>query len=364
MFDVATRAMVRALEGSPAEAKAALLELAGQGDGADAERERVAAALALSAHRHQVGAPTPPAWKRALHAQVARNFLLDAAAQVVARVLGEAAIPWMPIKGFDLASRVYLEREERRTSDLDILVPEEAWGTARGQLQAAGFRALAAETFHEHYLQHEGYAWQAWSPEGVLVELHFRLWGSAPASWARTLLANGTPDPQGLGPTGRRARFEDAYLIAAFHYWLDPPPRPWGPLRDLYRLLAVDPGLPARVAQEARRHQLQLPTVLASDLVARLFDRPEAEALAAELRPDLRFWERALPVDRNLSLYRLAWARLVSRRPSRLGLRSLFRAFWPHPVVVAASTPAGWPWLWRRLWYVCRRPKHPSRQVP
>jgi hypothetical protein len=369
MFPATDFFLARALEGPADEAAMAMARLAElDPDGRRAERAKLAAALALAARRLDVGDhPVRGAWRSALHAQAARNFLLDDAAERVGQALGEAGIDFAPIKGFDLAGRVYAEREERRMADLDVLVAEEALAPARAALQAAGFRGLRDDARAEDYLRREGYAWPAWSPRGILVELHFRLWGTAPAALAPAVLRAAPIDPA-LGPTARRLRLEHAFLLAAFHGWLDPPPRPLAFLRDLRRICVAatvaDDTFAEKVVDQAVALEVALPTALAATLMAELFAEPLGTSIADGLRPHLRGAERGIQADPALSLRRLTLARLRARRPTRHGWRVVARALWPHPAVVDGLTPESWPWPLRRLWYLCHLPPRSKPQGP
>ncbi len=48
-----------------------------------------------------------------------------------------------------------------------------------------------------------------------------------------------------------------------------------------------------------------------------------------------------------MTLELLYVARLLSRRPSRMGWKSIFRRVWPHAGIVEDTTPEDRPW-WRR----------------
>ena len=43
-------------------------------------------------------------------------------------------------------------------------------------------------------------------------------------------------------------------------------------------------------------------------------------------------------------------ARLLARRPSRMGWLAPWRRIWPHPGTVNQLTPDEWPWWGRRAW--------------
>lgn len=347
-------------------------------------RHRLGPALARRAV--EAGLEPPPAWRDALRGTAAVRLGLEATMARLAEAFGEgdeAGIPWLPIKGCDLGSRVYPAREDRPTSDLDVLVAADRFADARSTLAEAGFEPLASGPLAERYMGEEGYAWQAraLAPDGTpgcLVELHGRLWGSVPEAMAEEILDRSIPAPE-LGPTARRPSLPDAYLIAAVHAWLHPPPRSLNTWWDLERIALPASGVPAsrvpagaapadgdtassgtfaaRVADAARSLGLQLPVVLAARETATLFapSRAPHERIVRELAGDLRWAERRL-VERQaargsdaVGLASLTLARLLAGRPSRAGWRSAVRRVWSHPGVVAAETSADRPWIVRRL---------------
>ena len=112
-------------------------------------------------------------------------------------------------------------------------------------------------------------------------------------------------------------------------------------------------GSANEVAAAAREHGLQFPVGLAAEYVGRLWDHELCLELGRTLLDDIRLPERvALGRVRrrgieSMTLELLYIARLLSRRPSRMGWRSVFRRVWPHAGIVEGSTPVGMVW-WRR----------------
>lgn len=328
---------------------AALESLATDPAGAQIGRaEKLAPALARAAARAGLDTPCTTSWRTELRSSAAARLWLGDVARLLARLLGEVAVPFAPIKGWDLGRRVYPVAEERPTSDLDLLLPPEDLERVVAALEAQGFRLLQSGPRAATYLRDEGYAAALKAPGGQLVELHFRLWGSAPADLASSLLAAGQEDRE-LGPTARRLLPEHAYLLAAFHLFLDAPPRPAGAFRDL--ALLAERGIDVAVlVAEARRFGLDLPVALGSAVAAELFGQDLCRQMATELRGGLRRVERWVPWSADASAARMGLARMFAGRPSRLGWRLLFRRAWPHPGVVEGGTAEG-PWWLRRLWY-------------
>lgn len=330
--------------------RGALAQLALRADGAAiAQREKLGPALARAAVRAGLDSPATVAWRAELRAGAATRLWLNAAAAELVEVLGQSGIPFLPIKGWDLGRRIYPAAEERPTSDLDLLLPAARLEEAVAALAGRQFRSLQQGRYAALYLRQEGYAAALRAPAGQLVELHFRLWGSAPAGLDAAILAAAAADP-GLGTAALAARLEHAYLLAAFHLFLDPPPRPAGAFRDL--ALLAEQRLDAEfLLAECRRFGLALPVALASATAAALYGVAGCAELAAVLREELRWPERQLGWSAEVGSGPLFLARLLAGRPSRHGWRILWRRLWPHRGVVEAATAAERPWLLRRLWY-------------
>ena len=349
------RWLADALAGSPE----ALAHVAAHDpDGELARRHRVAAALRLRAER--CGLEAPEAWHRDLVARAALHLSLTAAVEEVGERLAASGVEWLPIKGFDLATRVYDTPEERPTADADLLIPPARFDEARRALEEDGWEGLFPGPRNREFLKEEGYAWLARKPGRGLLELHFRLWGLVPAGWAEALFERSRRDPA-LPPGGRRLSLADAYLVAAVHVWLDPPPRPLIAWWDLDRITRRWPsGEVEGAVAGARAWDLQLPVALASRVAAALWGGESSTAIAERLESDLRPPERFIS-DRarrkglaTLSLSRLQTARLLAGRRSRQGWRGAWRRVWAHPGIVERATPEAWPWPLRRLAYQLR----------
>lgn len=360
---------------------------------AEVGRHRLGPALARRAVA--AGLEPPAAWRDALRGTAAMRLGLEATTARLADSLAAADVPWLPIKGCDLGSRVYAAREDRPTSDLDVLVACDRFADARKALVEAGFEPLARGALAERYMVEEGYAWQArcLAPDGTpscLVELHGRLWGSVPEAMSDEILSRSVPAPE-LGATARRPSLADAYLVAAVHAWLHPSPRALVSWWDLERIAEAAGAVPpdggedapgtrrfaARVVDRARPLGLQLPVVLAAREAATLFapSRAPHERIAEELVGDLHWAERRVMERQRLrgsdavGLAALTLARLAAGRPSRAGWRAAVRRVWSHPGVVAAETAGDRPWIVRRLHHLAGNlglptPSRPTSQTP
>ncbi|HEX3127349.1 MAG TPA: nucleotidyltransferase family protein [Thermoanaerobaculia bacterium] len=346
--------LAAALAGDPN----ALRSLAADPAGADlAKLHRVGPALALRARRLNVEGPSVDSWHRSLMAVTAHRLRIDEGLAHLGSVLGAAGILWLPIKGSDLGSRVYDQPEERPAGDVDVLVAHDDYLRARRALEEAGWRSLASGARIDAYLLEEGYAWQATDLSGLLLEVHHRLWGVVPQGFGKAMVESAEPDPT-LGPTARRLPLAHAWLVAAVHVWLNPPPRPLLAAWDLERI--VLPALVDDIVNLAEEWDLQLPAALAAAYADRLWPSEPHRCIAGRLMDTLRPAER-LAARRALEggiedtpLQSIVLARLLSFRESRAGWRSLVRRVWAHPGIVEMETPPGRIWPARRLAHVLK----------
>ena len=319
-------------------------------------RARVASALYLRAAASGVQGPALSAWRSSMTVLSVRHMVFADSLARVAVALEAAGVRWIPLKGCDLASRVYQHVEERTTSDIDLLITASDFEDARPALEADGWSGVASGPRARRYLREEGYAWQA-TRDDVLLEVHFRLWGSVPEGLAGTMIEASEPDPS-LPAGGRRLALRHAYLVAAVHAWLVPPTRGVGIWWDLERLAATSPpSLADEVVSAARRWGLQLPVALASEVAVDLWGTGACRHIAADLAADLRLPERLVlwmarrRASAQTSLGLLSAARLVAGRPSRHRWRVVWRRLWAHAGVVEVATAEEWSWGARRLWY-------------
>ncbi len=352
----AERLLARALGGDGE----ALDELAAADrDGALAREHRAGGALYLHARRRGLDTPAVAAWHRQTLGVAAHHLQLQATVAEVADSLAEAGVEWLPLKGYDLATRLYEAPEERPTGDLDLLIRPERLDEARRVLRAAGWQDLYGGPRDQTFLADEGYAWMAVKQPHPLLEVHFRLWGLVQEGFAPALFERSLPDPA-LPPGGRRPTFADAYLVAAVHAWLSPRYLiSWWELARLAERLTA--GEIDGLVREAAAWDLQLPVALSAEVSARLWHRPGCREIHRRLAGDLRLPERLFATRARRrpttpSLAGLQTARLLAGRRSRMGLKSPWRRIWPHPGIVERATPQGWPWIARRLWYQASRP--------
>jgi hypothetical protein len=315
----------------------------------------------------------PADWRRAFYASTARWLEYQAAAEELALRLTVRGVRWLPIKGLDVATRFYPERELRTLADIDILISHEDLDAARRTLEAGGFCPVYSGARSEDYLQREGYCWPMVSPSGVLVELHTRFWGLIPSGFEHQVLETAVR----LKQTGNELRpsASNAWVLAAVHSWFESRPRTIKGFRDLEwiarSLQAAEQPQAAdlfldQVVDTLCAWDLQLLGALSAITCHRLFANQLHDQLAARLEPQLRSSEaRVVARLRNrgpdeLAFSRIARARLLARRRSRAGYRTLYRQLWAHPAVVERETDDNNPFWLRRLAHMTRRFRRPQ----
>lgn len=322
-------------------------------DGELARRHRAGPALALRTVARSL--TTPASWHRDLLAAAVNHLQARTTVEEVGASLAAAGVEWVPFKGYDMATRFYAEAEERPATDVDFLISPEHLAAAREALTADGWQPLYTGRRYEDFLAEEGYAWLARKASQTLIEVHFRLWGMTPEGLAESLFERSRPDPD-LPRGGRRLRPADAYLVAAVHTWLTPPPRPLTSWWDLARISEkLTEGEVDDVAGAAGEWDLGLPVALAAEVSAALWGQAGCGSIGRRLAAGLRPAERWLAARARrkghvgLTLARLQAARLLAGRRSRQGWLTVWRRVWAHPGVVERSTPEDWPWIRRRL---------------
>jgi hypothetical protein len=359
----AGRTLAAAIEGGEAE----LREVLRRGDlRGMVEASRLAPALALRAAVIGLVGREVEAWHRELMAATSHGLLVRRSFEGVAAALGGQGIPWAPIKGLGLSPHVYRAWEERPTGDIDVLVAADDLDRARAALRAAGWAGQAGgcPEADESFLRSEGYNWKAVDAAGVLLELHFRLWGCAPERLGGFVLTRAAADPE-AGAPARRLRLADAWALAAVHWWTIPPPRPLLFLWDLRRIAAAAAGGESRFVADVlllvERWGLHLFAAPVAASAAALWDDAANRAIAAGAAAGLRRAERGAlrHIERagveRAGLESISLARLLAGRASRMGWMAVWRRVWPHPAVLRQKTPAEWSWARRRAWFAARR---------
>jgi hypothetical protein len=315
-----------------------------------AGKHRMASALYLAAKQHEIDRPEVDEFHKVFVATAAQWIRLRAVLTEAGTALDDSGVSWIPLKGLDTAERFFPRPELRLSSDVDLLVPAEKVEASIGAMEALGWD-FGSSLERAAYQREEGYAWQGRGPHGDSVELHYRLWGMVPESLVETCWRSATESPD-LGRNACRLEPSVAFVISAVHSWIQA-----GRPQFIYwwemKLIADRLNDAIGVVATAREHELQFPVGLAAEYVGRLWDHALCLELAGTLLDDLRWPERmALARVRrrgidSMTLELMYVARLLARRPSRMGWKSAFRRFWPHPATVERTTPSGIPW-WRR----------------
>ena len=173
------------------------------------------------------------AFRRDRLATVARNIVFGHAAEECIRALAADGIPSIVLKGLAYEPLFYPGAGTRPTSDVDLLVPNEARRGAFRVLDRLGFEPRAAAPGFDDADYHE----VAWTRPGVEVDLHLAL-----APFARCAIdyrsGVGRGDSARLGETDTHAlRADHAAVFHALHMAIDHFGVPAIYLVDLVRLL-------------------------------------------------------------------------------------------------------------------------------
>lgn len=222
-----------------------------------------------------LAAPLSEAFRRDRLVTIARNLILGQIAEECVRALSEVGIPTIVLKGLEYEARLYGQPGTRPTSDVDLLIPNEARRPAFGVLDRLGFEPRAAAPGFDDPNYHE----VAWTRPGVEVDLHMAL-----APFARCRIDYGAvwkeAQPFRIGQT-------DAWVLTATHAAI---------FHALH--MAIDHfGVPAIYLVDLTR---LLPTVgdlRATEATARIWHcyRPLATALALAAA-FLPVWGRVQPI--------------------------------------------------------------------
>ncbi len=322
---------------------------------------RLGPTLAGTARDLAVRAPRVDSWREQLRSNAAFRMVLEQSKLRLGETLGREGIPWVPLKGMGLPDGVYRRPEERATTDLDVLIDDDNLDASMRLLTGDGWDPSMNSRMQRAFTLEEGYNWKATLTPGVNLELHFRLWGSVPERMGRGVLERAIPEPS-WGGTARRVSASDAYVIAATHVWLTPPPRYLFLWWDLERIAAIATDTQLQeIIEITRTEGLQLFVYQSAIGAATLWNCERHGTIARALEPDLRWPERTAShrfsrvSQSRLPLGALVLARLLAGRPSRMGWRAPFRRIWAHPGIVESHTPSDWPWAKRRLTHLLRQ---------
>ena len=163
----------------------------------------------------------------AFRANALRNMFLAGELARVLRLLGEAGLRVLPLKGVTLAESLYGDPAMRVCSDLDILVPAGDVLRARRLLLTHGYTSPFTEDFFAHHQFHTSADCPLLPQKQTLpylVELHWTLLqhSSKDAEAMRDLWAEARPkDTFGVQAYSMTTQWEFLYLAghAAYHKW-------------------------------------------------------------------------------------------------------------------------------------------------
>ena len=160
-----------------------------------------------------------PARKHALRYQAGQQLLSDQLRKALAEalaVLGDAAIPVVPLKGPVLAERIYPPSVLRPSTDLDLLVRASDIYRAAALLERLGYRGATGPS--ERYYREHHHHLHFQRTNGPLLELHFRAFsGFGTAIGSEALFERARPfTPKDCPPTLVLAA-EDEFVYLAAH---------------------------------------------------------------------------------------------------------------------------------------------------
>ena len=116
--------------------------------------------------------------KSAYLANALRNQLFAEELARLLKLLGEAGIPVIPLKGVTLAQSLYGDPAARVCSDIDILVPPAKVAQAMDLIQASGYRSDFNDSFFLKTVRRHGRHYDAVREDrgiSFLLELHWKL---------------------------------------------------------------------------------------------------------------------------------------------------------------------------------------------
>jgi|SRR5215469_3049671 len=199
--------------------------------------------------------------KGAYRANALRNQLFSEKLACLLRVLNEAGISAIPLKGVALAESLHGDPAARVCSDLDLLVPPTHLHRAIEVIRGAGYTDVYQDAFFRKLALRHGrhYAFQrAHAGHPIVIELHWQLMqhSSRSSDAVRDLWAEARPTHScGAAGYAFSPEWEFLYLAvhAADHGWQG---LKW--LVDLHQLCLSRPPDWHRLAEKAKQFELEL----------------------------------------------------------------------------------------------------------
>jgi hypothetical protein len=214
------------------------------------------------------------------------------------RVLQDAGIPIVALKGVAYLLRDMPHAATRLLSDVDIMVPRSSIVAAENALLAAGWRDTVADPYDQRYYREWSHELPPLQFPGrlLVVDVHHTI--CAPLGTLR-------PDPGALwddsescnGSGVRVLSRADAFLHAAVHLFFDSDfDGRFRDLIDLHEMVLAfgdEPAFWPRLVERARVHGLERPLHLALEMLVRVL----GSQVPAEARREARAIRSWVPTD-------------------------------------------------------------------
>lgn len=275
-------------------------------------------------------------------AAAGREMLLTETLAAVLDLLVSAGIPVMPLKGAELAYRLYAAPAQRFMSDLDLWVPADAVIEALDLLARDHWRETNADPAIRAYHLERGYHIPLEHPQRhIELELHHRLYPDLPTP-AQESIWERAVEGQLLDRPVRFPDPADRVLILCSHLGTAGLEEAGRWLLDLTRLRAsADPALHPQsgdLVARAREYEQTLFLIVAAVALRQRWGVTALAPVAAELAGDLRPAERRLlhQLVRHgpwLNKHKLLAARRLAGRSLSIP-HAWFTSLWCHPGTV------------------------------
>lgn len=254
-------------------------------------------------------------------ANALRNQLLAEELARLLRLLGEAGIRVVPLKGVALAQSLYGDPAARVCADIDILVPADEVVQARRLILANGYSSQFTEEFfvkHQLHTTADCSLISQREPLTYLVEVHW------------TLLQDSFKDMEATAELWAQARPADFFAVrawdltpewqflylsfhAAYHKWNT---LKW--LADIHELCISTPVNWRQVEENTARYDLEAVAKPALAACALLFGTPVPEEFGSPSFPaDVRLFPDSLEPSESWKVT-LFYPRLLKRRSEKL----------------------------------------------
>ncbi len=258
--------------------------------------------------------------KRAYTANGMRNQLFAEELARLLRLLGEAGIPVIPLKGVTLAESLYGDLGARVCADIDILVPANDAVRARRIILMNGYSSQFTEQFfarHQLHTTSEALLVSETDVLTCLVELHWTLLHSSSKDQeATTNLWSESQPREFFGAKLRDLTPEWQFLYlsfhAAYHRWNS---LKW--LADIHDLCLSTNIDWAQVKDKAERFELDTFAGPTLAVCSSLFGTPIPSGFSARLPADIPLFPDSLSASESWKV-KLFYPRLLKRPSDKL----------------------------------------------